>query len=153
MPYNECMEYLIVPILAAGVMVGLYLRKKNQPKMKLTPLARGLLWAGLILQGLYAAFWLMFGLEEITSSIAGGVVHLVPALSAILILWFARSLPLEGGLVLSVEGLLLGLYTTLVIDPGANRLPAILFAAAPALLSGLLLLWASALALQSASQK
>ena len=145
------MESLIIPTLSAVVMLGLYLRRKSQSALTLTLLARVALWAGLILQGLYAAFWLLFDLHAIIASPLTGLIHLVPALTALMVAYCAYHLPLEGGVVLAGEGLVLAAYTGLVMDPGVNWLPAILFAAAPALLSGLLLLWAAALAIQASS--
>ena len=147
------MESLVLPVLAAAIMLGLYFRKKTHPVIQFTPPGLGLFWAALILQGLYAAFWLMFGLGEVTRSISGGAIHLIPAVSAILLIFTARRLPLEGGLVLAVEGLLLAVYTVISIEAGASKLPAILFAAAPAILSGLLLLGAVGLALAAPKPK
>lgn len=72
--------------------------------------AKWLVWTALALMGLYAFVWLVFGIAEVISGDFSGIIHLVPAIMLIVLMFLAWKRPLEGGIVFAVLGILASLY-------------------------------------------
>jgi hypothetical protein len=100
----------------------------------------------LVLVGIYAVFWLFFGIAEMVSGDLSGVMHLVPAIMLAGLMWLVTRRPFEGGVVLVVLGVLAsGYYFAAMAGGWAFRGQAALIGGVPYLVSGLLLLAAAAL--------
>jgi hypothetical protein len=148
------MVYLILPAVAAVAMVVLSFIRRDQPRPAFPPFGVGLYWAGLVVLGVYTAFWFFFGFGELFGNIQGGWIHLFPAIASALLLWFSRKLPLEGGITLALLGLLLGMYTLASMGASSKTLlPSLLFTAAPSLAAGLLLMAACATTIPNTKPK
>jgi hypothetical protein len=110
--------------------------------------------AAQILLGAYAAFWLYFTFGEVFSGDISGLSHLPPALAAIGLIYLARKLPLETGIVLVVLGVIISAYFLVALDGGISEiLPAMALMSLPYVGSGLLMLVGGILAKEGAKQR
>lgn len=97
--------------------------------------------------GFYAAFWLYFGIAEMISGDLSGVIHLVPAIMLVVLMFLAWRRPFEGGVVLVVLVVLASLYYGVATMQGGRSFRVtFLFGGVPYLVFGLLFLVAWALA-------
>ena len=141
----------IFMLLAILILAALTWRRPADPTIQQDPRARWLLYLGLLVLGLYAAFYLVFAVGESLGGDPSGLAHLAPAFLLVLLIYLAHRRPVESGWVLLGLGLVTAIYTLIpyflipVEGGGAGSVfsPAILITAAPLLLAGLLLLAAA----------
>ena len=112
--------------------------------------AKWVLRGALVLMGIYTIFWLFFGISEMISGDLSGVIHLVPAIMLVVLMFLARRLPIEGGVILVILGVLASVYYIIAAIQGdvSFRVTSILVGGVPYLVFGLIFLVAAALALR-----
>lgn len=98
-----------------------------------------------ILAGVYAAFWLWFGVGEMTTGNLSGAAHLFPVAVVVLLMLVANKRPDAAGVFLTVFGAVASVYFLLAVHGGwAFKVQAVTVAAAPLLVAGLLFLLSAA---------
>jgi hypothetical protein len=104
--------------------------------------AKWVLRGALVLMGIYAVFWLFFGISEMISGDLSGVIHLVPAIMLVVLMFLARRLPVEGGVVLVILGVLASAYYIIaaIHGGGSFQVTSILVGGVPYLVFGLIFL-------------
>lgn len=137
------MIYTIILALGIVVLLVIVLRRQPFPIKSLTGLSKGLFYIALILIGLYAAFFSIFGIGEMGGGDFSGIAHLVPAAALIVMIWLAWRAPFEAGLALIIIGLLAsGFFLFSGWGNGSSALTGLVYGGLPFLASGVLLLLA-----------
>ena len=111
------------------------------------PQAKWLLRIALVLMGICVVFLLYFGIGEMTSGDLGGLIHLVPAILLVVLMFLAWRRPIEGGVILIILSVLIFLYYGFAtMEGGGSFQVGSLIGALPFLVSGNLFLFAAAVA-------
>ncbi len=150
------MVIFVTNILAVIVLGVIVWRRGRDRRPWMAPAGRSLLIAGLVVLGLVAAVYLVFGVGEMLGDVAGGAGHLIEllAVGALLILAWMR--PLEGGIAIFACGVLsaLGFFTAMLsagpIPQFSMISPALMITSLPQVLSGGLLFAAGMLGRKTA---
>ena len=135
--------FTTIPTLLAALVLGLVVfLRRGVPKPALIGASIWLVRAGLVVLGLYTAFFLLFGIGESLGGEPGGWGHFIQALGPLALLLLARQRPLEGGIVLTAVGLLMLLFVPGFDDSQGWRFDPIsyVFIGLPYLISGILFL-------------
>ena len=141
------MEVLLLTGVALVVLAIVVFRRGADGVIASSKHATWVLRGALVLMAIYTAFWLFVGIAEMTSGDLSGVIHLVPAIMLVGLMFLARRRPIEGGVVLVVLGVLASVYFFAATHGGsAFQIQAALFGGAPYVVFGLLFLAAAALA-------
>ncbi len=137
------MIYTIILVLGIIVLLVIVLRRQPYPIKSLTGLSKGLFYAALVLLGLYTAFFLVFGIGEMSGGDMSGVAHLLPAAVLIVMIWLVWRAPFETGLTLIVIGLLAsGFFIFAGWGSGSRVNTGLIYGGLPFLVPGVLLLLA-----------
>jgi 4-amino-4-deoxy-L-arabinose transferase-like glycosyltransferase len=138
---------MMAALVAAAAVVLLsfgFLRGQYEPVL-LDRRARWLLRAALVLMAAFAGFWAFFGIGEMAGGDGSGVVHLVPAVIIVLLMFAVWRRPLEGGVVFLVIGTLVTVSAFGAYRGGWPRYIMIaLVTGVPLIAAGILLLLATA---------
>jgi len=137
----------ILTVVAIVVLAVIVFRRGADKVVVSNKHAKWVLRSALILMGIYAIFWLIFGIGEMISGDLSGVIHLIPAIMIVALMLLALRRPMEGGVVLAVLGVLASVYYFAAIARGwAFKVQAALVGGVPYFVFGLLFLAAVALA-------
>jgi hypothetical protein len=137
------MLYTIILALGIVILLVIVLRRQPFPIKSLTGLSKGLFYIALVLIGLYTAFFLMFGIGEMTGGDLSGAAHLLPAAALIVMIWIAWRAPFEAGLALIIIGLLAsGFFIFAGWGSGSPVNTGLIYGGLPFLVPGVLLLLA-----------
>ena len=137
----------ILTVVAILALVIIAFRRGPDKVIVANKQAKWLLCAALVLMGIYAVFWLFFGIAEMTSGDLSGVIHLIPTIMLLGLMFLAWRRPMEGGVVLVILGVLASLYYSVATMQGGRSFQvASLIGGVPYLVFGLLFLVAAALA-------
>ena len=110
-----------ITLIAILVLAIITIRRRPDKETASHRQAKWLLRLALFLMDIYALYWLYFGISEMASGEPGGVIHLLPAISLFVLMALTWRHPLEGGIVLVIQGLLAPVYYGVATMPGGGR--------------------------------
>ena len=148
------MRLSIIYVIGLVVLAVLSLTRKPDRVLSQDKTTRWLARAAYLLMGVNAAFFIFMGVGEMTGGDMSGAAHLIPAILLVVMVWLVSRRPLEGGIVLTLTGVL-SMFTFVNFFEGQWSFSpgTALIVGGPFLLSGVLLLLAVWLAWRKAPQR
>ena len=138
-------SFIVVAIVVLVLIV--FVRQASDEDMVQSKRAAGLRHDALILMGVYAIFWLLFGIGEIIAGDNIGAMLLAQAVAAGVIMLVVRSQPIAGGIAfLSIGVFLSALYAMQMYGGWFARDQVVLITGVPPLVAGLIFLGTNQLA-------
>lgn len=135
---------IFINLLALIVMVFFGIRKGIDRSVMHNRLSMSLFWIGLLILTLYGAFYMTFGIGEVTGGDISGIFHFGPAIIIFILVYLSWRRPYEGGIVLIATGIVSGIRMFSALQPGpSSNYAGFIIATIPNLVSGLFLLAAS----------
>jgi hypothetical protein len=104
-----------------------------------------LLWIALGIMAVYAAFWALYAAGDVMMGEWSGVVYFIPVLLVLGLMALCWKLPLVGGLVSLLAGMLLMLRVYTTVQGSGEEISAVLVIGGPFVLAGALVLLFTAL--------
>jgi hypothetical protein len=136
----------ILSLVAILVLAIIVFRRRKERKTSVDGQATWLLRIGVVLLGIYAAYWLFFGFAEVISGDTSGLIHPLSAILLIVLMFLAWRQPKAGGVVFVILGVLTSIYYGVATMQGGRPFqPTSLLGGLPDVLFGILFLVAAGL--------
>jgi hypothetical protein len=134
-------------VIAIVVLVIVFIRQTSDEDMAQRKRVTGLRHEALVLMGVYAVFWLLFGISEISAGDVVGAILLAQAIATGGLMFIVRRQPIAGGIAFLSVGVFLSiLYSMQMYGGWFARDQVVLITGVPPLVAGLIFLGTSQLA-------